>query len=331
MNLKEFSEAIGVSPTTVSRSLSRRGRISDETREMVLRRMDELGYRPNLHAQRLVSGRANMVVLDFKDMSLFTETFSVQLMQGIANALQEESYGLLLSAQGHTALRHWAKSRAVDGVIAIGGEDNVELAEEITAMGVPCVILGTNPFYGIPNAGSVHIDLKHGARQVARYLAEIGHTRIGFINSSTSHSVLNVFRAELALHGVQLEKEYIAFTGDTPLDGEKAALKLLSLPKPPTAIFLRTDELAIGALRVARRLDLKVPQDLSIVGHDDVPYAMLTEPVLTTVRVPVGGIGRLASRMLLKLLDSPGTMQEPLSEQTELVIRDTVAPPAKGR
>ena len=324
MNLKEFSAEIGVSQTTISRSLSRRGRVSDETREMVLQRMGELGYRPNLNAQRLVSGRANMVVLDVKDMSLFKETFAVELMHGIADALETHSYGLLLGARGERAVHQWATSSAVDGVISIGGEENEALAREITAMGVPCVIIGTRPFHGVKNAASVHIDLHHGARQVAQYLLEMGHTCIGFISSSWVDSVLSDFREELESHGLQLQEPYLVIAGDTARDGEAAAARLLSLPKPPTAIFTRTDELAVGVLRAAHKMNVKVPDQLSVIGHDDVPFAKLTEPLLSTVRVPFMEVGKMASNMLMKLLSSD-ELQEAQSIETELVIRESVS------
>jgi len=178
--IKEFADAIGVSPTTVSRSITRRGRISDETRQMVLERMEELGYTPNLHAQRLVSRRADTVALCLGGALVpTTDLFLAGLIRGLQSALQECDNGLLILGPG-ALLKRWVDSRAVDGVIIVGGrpEDDA-LALSIMRPEVPCVVIGSTPLPLGPHTGSVVIDLAGSGAKVARAFWERGHRTIG--------------------------------------------------------------------------------------------------------------------------------------------------------
>ncbi len=336
MTIKEFARAVGVSTTTVSRTVSGQGRISPATREMVLRRMDELGYTPNLNAQRLAAGRAYTVALAFGGTQVLSDMFLTELTQGIQNALHVRGYGLLLNAPGNT-LQRWVKSQAVDGVIVVGcgplgmnllGDEaqDERIAREIADMKAPCVVIGHDPVTRIEGVGSVVIDLRSGARQVAQMLMIQGHSCIGFIGSHLPDSVLSGFWDELTVNGIRLREEQVIIAGRTPDDGAHALRTLLAQPEPPTAIFARTDALAVGALRAARKLNVRVPEDLSVIGHDDVSFAGLTEPPLTTVRVDCAQLGRAATEMLFHLLDKPDVPFSPQVVHTELVARETVAP-----
>jgi DNA-binding LacI/PurR family transcriptional regulator len=327
MNLKEFADTIGVSPSTISRSLSQRGRISDDTRLMVLQKAEELNYTPNLNAQRLVKGRTNTVALEFTGSSqLLHEMYFAQMISAILDALQSHSYDLLLGGQGARGVRHWVRSRAVDGVIVLADSLDAELTQEMAHLKTPCVVIGPHKVTGLAGVGSVVIDLGGGARQAARYLVEQKHQRIGFISSEAYQTVLPAFREELQKLNVTLSDRNVMIVGHSPAEGERAMRKLLSLPQRPTAVFARTDELAVGALRAARKMGVRVPEDISIIGHDDVPVSQLTEPMLTTVRVPCAQVGSAAVDMLLELLEQPVTAVDPFLIETDLVIRDSVTP-----
>lgn len=326
LTIKEFAEAIGVSPTTVSRSLSRRGRISEETREMVLERMKELGYTPNLHAQRLVSGRAYTVAICIGGgLAPTPNPFLVGLIRGLQQALEESNYGLLILKPDHV-LKRWVDSRAVDGVIVVGGtQENAEQVAAMVSPVVPSIFVGTVPLTAAPNVGSIVIDTAGSGIKVAQLFHKYGHRRMGFIGSSHSQVVLPVYQRELQRLGVPLRDEYVVIAGDTPDDGERAMTQLLKLEHPPTAVFTRTDELAIGALRAARKNQVPVPQRLSIIGHDDVDFARFAEPPLTSVRIDCDTVGAAVVSLMFDQLANPDIAFEPRSVPTDIVMRETVA------
>jgi LacI family repressor for deo operon, udp, cdd, tsx, nupC, and nupG len=324
----EFAEAIGVSATTVSRAITQRGRISNETRQMVLQRMEELNYTPNLHAQRLIWGRTSTVALCIGSlMAPATDPFLAGLIRGLQQALQANDYALLLLGRGD-GIKRWVDSRAVDGVIVMGGsEEDASVARSIVRPQVPCVVIGTTALEVEPHMGSVFIDLASSGVKVARALFKSGHRRIGFIGSNYSQGILPFFRGELEHLGVPLCPEYTVIAGDTPEAGERAMYQLLSLPTAPTAVFARNDELAIGAVRAARKQGVQVPKQISIIGHDDLAFARFIDPPLSTVRIDCDAVGKAVVNMLFDLLAHPDTPFVPRSVATELVMRETIAPP----
>lgn len=334
MTIKEFAETIGVSATTVSRAMNGRGRLSPATRSMVLERMQELGFTPNLNAQRLSDGRTYLVAIDFGSRhDYLSDMYLVELTRGFQDLLEPRGYGLLLSGPGEVFHR-WVKTRAVDGVILVGESAGSVVPLDIARAGTPCVAIGHHPLEGIRRLGSVVTDVECGARKVARMLVEFGHVRVGFIGSTpqAQADVLPHFRNELALHGVDLPDSRVRIAGPTHHGAENAMKELMSLRERPTAVFARTDLHAAVALRCANRMGFRVPEDVSIVGHDDVPLAQLVDPPLTTVRVDCMEIARAALDVLFAMLDDPETSPPPQIIPTELVVRDTVtAPPVADR
>ncbi|HZP82410.1 MAG TPA: LacI family DNA-binding transcriptional regulator [Chthonomonadaceae bacterium] len=325
--IREIARAIGVSPTTVSRAMNGRGRLSLETRQMVLQHIREAGFTPNANAQRLAAGRTHVIALHLGDWpDVLSDMFMVELVRGVQEALVKQGYGLLLSTE-NAMLQQWANSRAIDGVILSIGRTPEEVFG-MTTPGVPCVVIGHERLSGTQGAGSVVIGSRNGVRQVARMLVELGHRRIGYLgNAHTTNPVFLAFREELMSLGQTLPEERVVFVGNTLEDGERGLITLLSRPDPPTALFARTDTLAAGALRAARKLGLQVPRDLSLIGHDDVPFASLAEPPLTSVRINCPELGRSATEMVLGLIQCPAHCPEPAVVHTELVLRESVAAP----
>jgi LacI family transcriptional regulator len=253
-----------------------------------------------------------------------SDLFLIELIRGLQQALQEYDYSLLLLGQGE-GLKRWVNSRAVDGIIVIGDRpEDIAVARTIVRPTVPCVAILTVPRKLEPHIGAVVIDLASGGTKVARALVEKGHRRIGFIGSNYSQSVLPSFQRELERLGVPMRPEWAIIAGDTLEGGEHAMHKLLKLRTPPTAVFTRTDELAIGALRAARKLQLAVPQQVSIIGHDDLTFARFVEPPLSSVHVDFDGVGKAVVAQLFELLEDPNTACTTRFVETEIVMRDTV-------
>ncbi len=330
VTLRDVAKSLGVSTSTISRTLNGQGRISPATRQLIKERMQEMNYTPNLNAQRLVSGRAYMVALDFGANShLLDDTYFAELTSCIQSALEEFGYNLLLNATGDRLL-HLVRSQAVDGVMLFAGElESIDKLKRLASEGVPSVLIGHCYVPASPDFVTVFTDLCHGARQVADFLFEQGHRHIGFIGSYETDDVLDAFRERLLEVGAPLKDSIVSFAGPDPEEAEKAMRALLALQEPPTAVFARTDALAAGALRAAYRAGVRVPEDISVVGHDDVSLARRITPALTTVRIDCAEMGRMATEAMRMMLDCPGVAMRPRIIRPELVVRETVAAPSR--
>jgi DNA-binding LacI/PurR family transcriptional regulator len=299
---------------------------------MVLERMKELGYIPNPHAQQLVTGRGRMVMLHAAGVEV---EFMFQMARGIQNTLAAQGYGLLLDSmsgldQDGSLLHDWIASGAVDGTIVIAGTpDMAGAVAKLLNPRTPIVAVGYPSFEPAPRAGSVIWNLTTGASQVADLLLNFGHKRIGFIDIGRSDPVIEAFRSRLGRRGVSLDSDLVVVAEGSfdPEYGAEAMRDLLAMPSRPTAVFVRNDVLAIGALHEVRRAGLRVPDDISIVGHDDLPLARYTDPQLTTVRVDCFEMGRISADMIFSLLDKPNVVLLPKTvDCTSLVVRETAGP-----
>ncbi len=326
MNIKAIAASTGVSPSTVSRALSGKGRLSAATRVRILERIEEAGYAPNLHARRLATGRSHVIAIDYGGSpDALADLYLIELTRSLQEPLEARGYSLLLN-RDRQPLRRLVRSRAVDGVLLLSDRCQ-DHAAQLAADGAACVVIAARPVTGIPGVACVVEELRSGARQVARLLAGQGHRRIGYAGSNFPDIVLTAFRDELVALGVPLTDDLVLIPGRTPQAGAAAVAELLARSSPPTALFARTDALAFGALRQAHRLGVRVPEDLSLVGHDDVPFAALTEPPLTTVRIDCARVGQAAAEALLALIHGTGGAEPPVIE-TELVVRESTAPAA---
>ncbi|MDW8321284.1 MAG: LacI family DNA-binding transcriptional regulator [Armatimonadota bacterium] len=334
MTIEEFARKIGVSSATVSRAIHGRGRISPQTRQMVLQRMEELGFTPNLHAQNLARQRSRTIGLEYLGRTeVLSDLFLIALARGIQHVLSEHGYTLLLNPVGvgderASLLRRWARSRAVDGAIVVGDPDvPLDWLRKLTAQKTFCVVIVHHPPPPVPGAGCVTLDLSQGIAQVAELLCSLGHSRIGYIGSIEPDPVLPMLREGVECRGGCIPPELVIYAGRTPDDGAKAAYALVSGDLRPTAIFVRTDVLAIGAMQAIREAGLCIPKDISVVAHDDVPFAQFTDPPLTTVRVDYEQLGKSAVEMLLAMLERREPVDLHRTVHTSLVQRATVAPP----
>lgn len=338
MTIEEFARQIGVSSATVSRAIHGRGRISPQTRQMVLQRMEELGFTPNLHAQSLARQRSRIIGLEYLGRTeVLSDMFLIALARGIQHVLSEHGYTLLLNPVGvveekESLLRRWARSRTVDGAIVVGDPDvPVDWLRKLTAQKTFCVVIVHHPPPPLPGVGCVTLDLSQGIAQAAELLCSTGHCRLGYIGSIEPDPMLPMLRQEVKTRGGCIPPELVVYAGRTPDEGAKAARILVAQHPRPTAIFVRTDVLAIGAMQAIREAGLFIPKDVSIVAHDDVPFAQFTDPPLTTVRVDYEQLGKSAVEMLLAMLERRGAVELHRTVHTSLVQRATVAPPLHYR
>jgi DNA-binding LacI/PurR family transcriptional regulator len=267
-----------------------------------------------------------MVLLDCgeEDQRMLGDPYLMELARGLQEALLRSGYGPVLNASRGT-LQSLVPSEAIHGVVLAFGHERPLLAREIAGRGTPCVVIKEHPIEESPRVGLVYLDLDSGARAAARLLISYGHRRIGFIGNYEDDAVRVSFTQELMTAGVPLpaEREIMARAGREA--GAEAMRRMLNLSEPPTAVMARTDLLASGALQAARQLGLHVPEDLSLIGHDDIPLAR--QAGLTTVRIDCAALGRAAAEVLSRLLRGGPVDAAPPVVPTRVIERNSVSRP----
>ncbi|HEY8348087.1 MAG TPA: LacI family DNA-binding transcriptional regulator [Symbiobacteriaceae bacterium] len=304
VTIKDVAREAGVGLATVSRVLNNSGPVSPETRERVLAAARALGYVPNLHARSLVSRATGTVGLIIPDI---TNPFFPAVTRGVEDAASQAGYTVFLCntdndpAKEETDVRK-LRERCVDGIIFVGSQARRKRLERLLQDGIPVVVTDRE----VPDldADSVLVDNNWGARAAVRHLIDLGHTRIahaaGHRQTPTGQDRYAGYCAALEEAGLPVD-ESLVFWGEFTIEsGIQAGQVLLGRSPRPTAVFAGNDLIALGVIRAAREAGLRVPEDLSVVGFDDIPLAALVSPPLTTVRQPAYEMGRLAMTMLLE-------------------------------
>jgi LacI family transcriptional regulator len=327
--IKDVAERAGVGIATVSRTLHNSSRLRPETAARVRQAMEELGYRPNTHAQSLASGRSHMLGLVVSDIS---NPFFPGLIKGFEEAAVENGYDVFAASTNYDPARtvlcvHRMIERKLDGVAIMTSEIDPGLTDSFARHKVPLVFLDVGKVgRGVSN---VKIDYARGIAQAIQHLRELGHRRIAFIsgpaNLRSAWERREAFLDRLSQYRDGQPDELLIEEANHKADGgQQAMLRLLERHSHPTAVLTSNDLTAIGALRGIRQFGLGVPEDVSVVGFDDIQMAEYTEPPLTTVRLQQSEVASLACHALLQLIRTPG-MGSQLGVGTSLVIRASTA------
>jgi LacI family transcriptional regulator len=335
VTIRDIARIAGVSPGTVSRAINNSPLVNAETRERIMQIVRELDYTPNLVAQRLSTGKtlAIAVIVPF-----FTTPSVTERLNGVVSTLAKSEYDLVIHnieepEQRADCFRVIPRRDRVDGVLVISISPTDEEVPLLAEASVPIVLIDTHhPALSMLN--QIFVDDVAGGRAVTEYLIELGHTRIGFIgdpadnpfNFTSSRDRALGYRQALEAAGIPYRAEYYAENPYGRREARESAKRMLALPERPTAIFAASDVQAVGVLEAARELGLRVPQDLSVVGYDDVEIAEILG--LTTMRQMLFESGQRGVELLLETLENPET--EPVYEvlPTELVVRETTGPPS---
>lgn len=328
VTMKDIAKRAGVSIRTVSRVVNGQGEISEATTARIQAIIDELGYRPNQMARGLVSNRTNS--LGYVVTNLLNP-FYAEVAEGILDALRTQNYQMLLSSYRNSVReqRHILESlvaQGADGIIVFPMKESVSDILRFADKFRPVVVLNHNLKH--PNISVVNNDVYRGGQMVVEYLVKQGHKHIGMINAARSiqHIREQGFRAAMEAHALPCSDDMLVPGDDDESDiigGMRATTRLLSLHPELTAIFCYNDLIAIGALQAAQALGRNVPDDLAIIGCDDIFMGEIVSPKLTTVRVNKNQMGRVAVELLLSMLEDKTAVGKAALLDVELVIRGT--------
>ncbi len=326
VSIKDIAEMAGVSHSTVSRALQGTGRMSDETRARILALADELGYTPDALAQSLVRGRTKTVGVV---VTTIADPFVAGIVDGIEQVAGEAGYTVLLGASHMDPHREMAvvenlRQRRVDAVIVTASRVGSLYSDYLQRFGAP-IVLVNNMVQG-EYLYAITCDQMEGARQATDHLIRLGHQRIAYVGSSirqhSSRARQEGYEKALRNAGLRLDPALIFMPEATDdVAAGRAALAAL-WPQHPTAIFAYNDLTAIGVMMAAREMGVRIPQDLSLVGFDDIEATEFITPPLTTVRQPREAMGRAAMQMALALLNEEG-IQTHRQLACKLVVRES--------
>ncbi len=329
--LEDIARLAGVSRSTVSRVVNNHPSVRPEVRQRVWQVIREVGYQPHAAARNLATRRSDIIGLVIPEAvsTLFTDPFFSLLIRGITDACYEQGYHLMLAlfstpAQEEDLYNRLLRSHYLDGVILASTRLDDPLIERLVGDRVPFVSVGRHPH---PQVSYVDVDNVAGARMAVDHLIRQGHTRVGTItgplNMAAGQDRLEGYKQSLAAHHIPLDDRLIV-EGDFTENGGLAGMnRLLALEPPPTAVFVASDTMAMGALRAVRQAGLRVPEDVAIIGFDDVPQATYLDPPLTTVRQPIQRLGEIAVRVLVDVIAQGPEIPQRVVLMPELVVRST--------
>ncbi len=330
--MRDVAEKAGVSITSVSHVINQTRPVSQELQQSIQAAMRELGYQPNALARSLRRKKTHIIGVIVPDSA---NPFFAEVTRALELALFKQQYAVILgNSDGKLEREHLYTNtlieKQVDGIVFVAvGQTGQEHALLIQKMQMPLVLVDRD----VPRLAvdSVLADNAQGGRLATEHLLALGHRRIGCITgpSDLTPSADRVTGYRSALTNAQIPvDESIIRKGDFQFQsGFDAARQLLTLPQPPTAIFACNDLTAVGAISAAVALGLRVPQDVSVVGFDDVPLASFANPPLTTIHQPSHEMGALAAEILLDRLQNRELPPRRKLLETRLVVRQSTAPP----
>jgi LacI family transcriptional regulator len=331
ITITAIAREAGVSVPTVSRVVNGRSDVSPQTRERVEELLRRHGYRRRVARQRT---NASLIDLVFNDLD---SPWAVEIIRGCEDVAHANGVGTVVSAvhRRTASTRQWMqnlRARATDGVILVLSDLAPSLYAELRRLSVPVVVVDPAgvPAMDVPTIGATNWA---GGMRATEHLLSQGHRRIGFIAGPPrllcSRARLDGYRAALEAAGVSVDDKLIREGDFYHESGFAGGSSLLDLAEPPSAIFASSDQMAFGVYEAVRQRGLRVPDDVSVVGFDDLPEVRWSSPPLTTVRQPLAEMGMLAARTVLRLAQGEDIESPRVELSTDLVVRDSTAPPKR--
>lgn len=327
MNLEDIARLSGFSRSTVSRVVNGDPNVKESTRERIQEVIRSVNYRPNIAAQRLASGHSRVIglVIPVEVSELFTDPYFPVLIQGVSAACNALDHLLMLwladrQYEGQM-IRQILSGGLIEGVVLAAERIREPLIDALHGGDLPYVVIGQHP--RLTQATSIDVENVIGAQKAVEHLLALGRRRIGAI-AGPSDAVAGIdrltgYQYALVANGISLQNELIV-EGDFSEASGYAAMQTL-LRRQVDAVFAASDMMAMGAMRAIHEAGLRIPQDVAVVGFDDMPLAAQLQPPLTTVRQPIRQTGYVAAEILISQIQEPASPPQQVILPTELVIR----------
>lgn len=326
--IKDVAQKANVSIATVSRVLHNLGGYSDKTKQKVDQSIKELKYQPNAIARGLINKRTQTIGVLFPDVS---SAFSSDLLHGIDEFVHDRNYSVMVcntDQDGKRTLKYLQllREKQVDGIIFSSEVLKKEYYDMLESMKIPVVLISSQTDFA--NVPYVKVDDYQAAYDAVHYLITKGHRRIAMISGTKGDPIAGIPRVEgyrkaLEAHGITFDSRYLVYGDFLYESGSRAMEAILRKTPEVTAVFAASDEMAIGALSSVTKHGMNVPEDISIMGYDDLRLARMVNPPLTTVRQPLYDIGMIASEKLISMIESGETAKSQICTHS-IVERQTV-------
>jgi LacI family transcriptional regulator len=304
--------------------------ISDATRKRVLDAAQKLNYSPNVAGKKLVSGKSYTIglVLCQSPEQIFTDAFLPQVMLGVEQAAMQQGFHVLLKPVDPNDSGGYARlitENHVDGIFLSGPRQDDRALMDLHRQGVPIMLMGQLPDTDLP---FVDIDATAGAELAVSHLIERGHRCIGMITNAPLDYTSAQQRCDGYVKALQkaelpISKALIEEGNYTPASGFEAIRALLQVDSRPTAVFVASDVVAIGAILAIKEAGLRIPQDMAVVGFDDIPLAEFYDPPLTTIHLPAFGLGWAGGERLIRIIQGEGLNDASLLLESKLITRQS--------
>lgn len=331
ITIKDIAKLANVSTTTVSRVLNNKPDVKESTKQRILQIIKEYDYYPSALAKGISTNKTYSIGLVIPYENVFANPFFVEVMRGINTAANQAGYFVLLctpNQKGKDVLTSF-KQKRIDGVVLSSPRIDENPIQDFLEHDVPFV--STSKVEGYDNVNYVDVDNYLGAKLAVEHLISLGHKRIGLIGGPSylmsSHDRRKAFYETLDKNDLKIDKELIIDGIHTYESGYNCMDMLLSVPEPPTAVFVAGDIMAFGAIQYLKRRNIKVPRDMSIIGFDDVPFSSIIEPPLTTIRQSSYEKGYVAANVLLNILNGKSISKFEKLLPVKLIIRHSTAAP----
>jgi LacI family repressor for deo operon, udp, cdd, tsx, nupC, and nupG len=337
-SIKDVARIAGVSIATVSRCINDPGRVRAPTRKRVEDAIRQTGYSPNTLAQSFRRGKTRVIMVVLPSVG---DPFFTEVMSGVREVAAEKGYSLLINETQFNTMTAdeigaIVVSRQADGIVLLASVSpfGTEVLSSTNNRRLPVVVGCEVVSLETTGYPSVHIDNQAAAREMTDYLIGQGHRRIAFIHGQEASLLTkdreDGFRASMSAAGLDIEEGWITGGNLNISDTIEATRRLLGHANRPTAIFCANDEMAMGCLHAIKSAGLNVPHDVSVVGFDDIRYAAILDPPLTTIHQPARLIGeRVMYRLFRDIEEGRNVNAEPEIVPHKLVTRESVAPPPR--
>ncbi|MDQ2904931.1 MAG: LacI family DNA-binding transcriptional regulator [Ktedonobacteraceae bacterium] len=335
LTMTQIAKEAGVSTTTVSKVLNQLPGVGAQTRTRIQEMIEQYDYVQNHAARHLRKGQSGLIDLVIMRLE---GGYDLGIMHGVQEVLEESGHRLVIFStnQDENIERLWLRrllDQSTDGVLLLLPYEQVGLAKALIAQNIPFVAIGdrNEPTTNFPTIGST---IWLGGYTATEYLISLGHRRIGIITGPlhlvTSRARLAGYREALERAGIPIDPALICEGNYLLGDGVKQTYSLLKQADPPTAIFAGNDAQAAGVYQVLYKHNIRVPDQMSVIGFDDVMYTAQMSPPLTTIHQPLAEMGKMAANMLLRLIAGEQLEVNHVELSTSLVVRESCAPPRNG-